>query len=107
MDEANLFALRDSLVTALQRYHAGPRNIVVQLCLALSGLALQLPTWADPVQTMIETFGGNPATVPTLLQFLSVLPEEIVTNARIPVTVRSRVDPRLSPDLTIAAGRGI
>lgn len=36
---------------------------------------------------MIETFGPIPATVPVLLQFLKVLPEELTGNSRIPVTV--------------------
>lgn len=35
---------------------------------------------------MISSFGQNPATVPTLLQFLTILPEEL-NNTRIPVTV--------------------
>jgi transportin-3 len=61
----------------------------VQLSLALSGLALQLPNWDNPVQSMIDLFGRNPATVPILLQFLTVLPEELNGNPRIPVTVSS------------------
>jgi transportin-3 len=72
---------------ALEVYHTGPRAITVQLCLALSGLALQLPEWQNPVQDMIDSFGRNPATVPMLLQFLTVLPDEISSNTRIPITV--------------------
>jgi transportin-3 len=87
VEQANLFSLRDSLITALENYHAGPRNIVVQLCLALADLALQLATWSNAVQTMIETFGRKPATVSILLQFLTVLPEEVAGNIRIPITV--------------------
>ncbi|KAH9837030.1 ARM repeat-containing protein [Rhodofomes roseus] len=86
MDPADIFRLRDTLVTALETYHAGPRTIMVQLCLAISGLALQLPAWEDPVQNMIDSFGRNPATVPALLQFLTILPEELCTNTKIPVT---------------------
>ncbi|KAF5337203.1 hypothetical protein D9611_003114 [Ephemerocybe angulata] len=82
----NLSALRDTLLTALERYHAGPRTITVQLCLALAGLALQLPDWDNPVQQIIDTFGMNPAMVPTLLQFLTNLPEEVNGNTRIPIT---------------------
>ena len=37
---------------------------------------------------MADVFGANPATVPALLQFLTVLPEELMTNTRITVTVR-------------------
>lgn len=80
-------ALRDTLLAALSLYHKGPRNIITQLCLAISGFALQVPTWTGTVQHMIEQFGQNPATVPALLQFLTVLPEELNTNTRIPVTV--------------------
>lgn len=87
VDDANRLALRDTLVTALQRYHTGPRTIIVQLCLAISGLALQLPAWTNPVQDLIDSFGQNPATVPALLQFLTILPEEMNTNTKIPITV--------------------
>lgn len=82
--------LRDTLVSALQRYHTGPRTILVQLCLALSGFALQVPSWENPVQDMIDSFGQNPAAVPALLQFLTLLPEELNGNTKIPVTVRLR-----------------
>lgn len=87
MDTADVFRLRDTLVTALETYHGGPRTIMVQLCLAISGLALQLPQWEDPVQNMIDSFGRNPTAVPALLQFLTILPEELCTNTKIPVTV--------------------
>lgn len=88
VDAVHLLDLRDTLVAALEHYQTGPKTIIVQLCLALSGLALQLPQWGNVVQGMIERFGQNPATVPVLLQFLTVLPEELNTNTRIPVTVR-------------------
>ncbi|KIJ68548.1 hypothetical protein HYDPIDRAFT_106754 [Hydnomerulius pinastri MD-312] len=86
VNTANLLPLRDTLITALDTYHTGPRTIITQLCLAISGLALQLPQWDNAVQSIIETFGRNPATVPVLLQFLTVLPEELSGNTRIPVT---------------------
>ena len=80
--------MRDRLLEAITRYNAGPRNILTQLCLAVSGLALQMPSWENPIQSMADVFGANPATVPALLQFLTVLPEELMTNTRITVTVR-------------------
>ncbi|KAH9846826.1 ARM repeat-containing protein [Lenzites betulinus] len=86
MSSPDLLQLRETLLKALETYHAGPRNILVQLCLAISGLSLQLPAWDDPVQDMIDAFGRNPATVPALLQFLTVLPEEVTTNTKIPIT---------------------
>ena len=60
---------------------------MVQLCLAISGLALQVPAWENPVQDLVDSFGRNPATVPALLQFLTILPEELTSNTKIPVTV--------------------
>ena len=87
MDEANLLPLRDTLLSALREYHSGPRTIVVQLSLAIAGLALQLPAWENVVQNMIDSFGRNPATVPTLLEFLTILPEEVNSNTRIPISV--------------------
>ncbi len=94
MSSTDLLGLRDTLLTALQQYHAGPKNILVQLCLAISALAIQLPAWDDPVGTMIDTFGTNPAAVPALLQFLTVLPEELTTNSKIPITVRASFSAR-------------
>jgi transportin-3 len=86
VDETNLPGLKTTLLASLQRYHSGPRNIIIQLCLALAALALQYPGCHDVFQTMVDSFGRNPATVPVLLQFLTVLPDEL-NNTRIPITV--------------------
>ena len=81
-------SLRDTLLTALESSNNSPKTIVTQLCLALSGLALQFPEWQDTaVQSMIDKLGQNPTTVSILLEFLTVLPEEIDSNSRIPVSV--------------------
>ena len=87
VDPAQLFPLRDTLIAALEYFKDGPRPIILQLCLALSGLALQLPTWTNAVEGLIESYGQNPSMVPVLLQFLTVLPEELYSNTKIPVTV--------------------
>lgn len=91
VDPAQLFPLRDTIIAALEYFKEGPRAIILQLCLALSGLALQLPTWANAVEGLIDSYGQNPSMVPVLLQFLTVLPEELYTNTKIPVTVSSDV----------------
>lgn len=88
VDEANLPSLRDTLIKCVETYHSGPKTIMTQLCLALSGLALQFPDWGNAVQSLVDAFGRIPAMVPALLQFLTLLPEEITMNSRIPVTVR-------------------
>lgn len=88
LDSSFLPSLRDTIVAALETFANGPKTIVVQLSLALSGLAIQFPAWQDvAVSTMIEGFGRNPTTVPVLLEFLTVLPEELNGNAKIPVNV--------------------
>ena len=61
--------------------------MVTQLCLALAGLALQVPQWKDVVPTMHEMFGRDPASVFVLLEFLTVFPEELSGNSKIPVSV--------------------
>ncbi|KAG8864387.1 Nuclear import receptor [Serendipita sp. 405] len=79
--------LRDTLVSALQQFSSGPRNTLVQISLALSSLAMQMPDWAPTaVQNLIETLGTTPDYVAGLLQFLAVLPDDVSTNTRIPVS---------------------
>lgn len=97
---SSLPSLRATLLTALESYVAGPRVIQTQLCLTLSTLALQLhegedPEWGDNVVPwMVEKFGKDPKSVVTLLEFLTVLPEEVTGNHRIPVDVSGEWDRR-------------
>jgi transportin-3 len=107
VDPANQLRLRDTLITALEQFCAGPKTIIVQVCLALSGLALQLPSWSNAVQSLIDKFGRNPTTVPVLLQFLTVFPEELASNSKIPVTVSLVIGLRAGPDRFHLAGRRI
>ncbi|KAF8507015.1 ARM repeat-containing protein [Russula emetica] len=92
VDPAQLFPLRDIILAALEHFKEGPRAIILQLCLALSGLALQLPTWTNAVEGLIDSYGQNPSMVPVLLQFLTVLPEELYSNTKIPVTDHEYAD---------------
>ncbi|EPQ28739.1 uncharacterized protein PFL1_03542 [Pseudozyma flocculosa PF-1] len=79
--------LRDTLLHALTLYTSGPRVIQTQISLSLSALALQMPEsdWPKVVPSMIEKFGGSAETVGTLLEFLTVLPEEVMSNHRIAI----------------------
>ncbi|KAJ6519728.1 armadillo-type protein [Mycena sanguinolenta] len=86
VDAANLPGFRDTIVAALQRHRTGPKTVIVQLCLAIAGLAMQFPSWTNAVQFMIDSFGRNPETVPVLLEFLTILPEELNNNHKIPIT---------------------
>lgn len=104
MEPQNLFALRDTLLIALEKCQGGPRTIIIQLSLAIAGLALQLPTWSDAVPSLISKFGRNPAAVPVLLQFLTLLPEEITGNTKIPITVRGAAQRSESMPLILNPG---
>ncbi|TYJ52165.1 hypothetical protein B9479_007237 [Cryptococcus floricola] len=81
--------LRDSLISILSPLSqpgapSGSKAVLLQLCLALSDMALQMPEWDNVVGSMIDRFGGDAATVTVLLMFLKTLPEE-TTNPRIPL----------------------
>ncbi|WVQ73550.1 hypothetical protein IAR50_003128 [Cryptococcus sp. DSM 104548] len=82
--------LRDSLISILSPLSqpgapSGSKAVLLQLCLALSDMALQMPEWDNVVGSMIDRFGSDPATVTVLLMFLKTLPEE-TTNPRIPLS---------------------
>ncbi|EFP74390.1 uncharacterized protein PGTG_00346 [Puccinia graminis f. sp. tritici CRL 75-36-700-3] len=86
LPEPHRLQLRDSLLTALsQDSIISSKIILVQLCLSLADLALQLPAWPTVVTDLIEKFGKNPQTVPILLEFLTVFPQEIVGNQKIKI----------------------
>ena len=49
---------------------------------------MQMNDWAPTaVQQLIDRLGTVPASVPGLLQFLAVLPDDVNTNTRIPISV--------------------
>lgn len=79
--------LRDTLVHALKNATSGPKAIVTQLCIALSDLLLQVPEWTNALQEMIDQLGSTPDTVAALLEFLSILPQEMTGETRIRVSV--------------------
>jgi transportin-3 len=78
--------LRDSLLELLHGFN-GQKNIVTQLCIALADLAIQMSCWENPVGLMLNTFGST-ELMPILLEFLSVLPEELSYNTKINLDVR-------------------
>lgn len=61
--------------------------IETQLCLSLAGLALQMREWKDVIQQFVRIYGGDLESASCLLEFLTVLPEEVNENHRIPITV--------------------
>ncbi|KAK9762669.1 Nuclear import receptor [Basidiobolus ranarum] len=79
-------SLRDSLLNLLHQFRAGPNIIVTQLCLSIANLALQTSNWENPVKQLIQLYASNPETASCLLEFLSVLPEEISGDRKVPIS---------------------
>ncbi|KAG5518556.1 hypothetical protein PMAC_002952 [Pneumocystis sp. 'macacae'] len=73
----SLPSLRDSLLQLILLYRSGPKSIMIQLCVALAGLALQMLEWKDVMGDVVSVFGKDKSTWGCLLQFISVLPEEV------------------------------
>lgn len=84
-DQARL-DLKNSILQLIVLNKDGAKHINVQLALALANLALQFLNWKDAVPELVNSLGGVPETVPALLEFLRVLPEELSSNRRIPIT---------------------
>ncbi|KAJ2726460.1 Nuclear import receptor [Coemansia sp. Benny D115] len=82
LGEASALILRDSVVSHLRNARNGPQPLITQLCLSLADLAVQLGAWADPFTDMTGSFLSDPESVSCLLEFLAVLPEEVL-NERI------------------------
>jgi transportin-3 len=85
----SLPGLRDTLIRNLATYHAGPKPIRLQLCVCLANLAIQMTEWKDVLSLIVSTLGSDPATLPCVLDFLRVLPEEVTHGRKITLTVRS------------------
>ncbi|CCG80943.2 Uncharacterized protein C11G11.07 [Taphrina deformans PYCC 5710] len=81
-----LGSLRDSLVGLVHRYAGGPRPILIALCVALATLALQMSEWTTVLQDMTSTLSGDAKSWNALLQFISVLPEEISESRKMSLT---------------------
>lgn len=88
LEQNQLIALKDTLLTALDNFQNGPKSVRTQLCLAIAALALQVKSWVEPVESIIQRYSHSPTSVPMLLEFLRVLPEEINGNTKIPISVR-------------------
>lgn len=73
--------LRDSLLKLLLAYQSipGGRPIRTQICVCLAGLALQMLEWKDVIPVVAGALGVDI----TLLEFLTVLPEEVTEGRKI------------------------
>lgn len=75
--EARL-GLKNSIINLIKMNSVHRSTVIsVQMSAALADLALQLLQWKDVMAEMVSEFGSSAATMPCLLEFLKVLPEEL------------------------------
>lgn len=81
-------SLRDALLRLLLLYSGGPRVIMIQICISIAALGLQMKTWNTVIPDVIAAcHGGTEHSLEALLQFLAVLPEEAYDGRRIILAV--------------------
>ncbi|KAF1361052.1 ARM repeat-containing protein [Lizonia empirigonia] len=78
--------LRASIMRNLTVFHAGPKPIRLTLCVCLANLAIQMTEWKDVLTDIVNALGSDPATLPCVLDFLRVLPEEVTHGRKIALT---------------------
>lgn len=81
-------SLRDTILSSLAAFRNGPKPIRVQLCVCLANLAIQMTEWKNVFQLVLDTLGSDSSTLPCVLDFLRVLPEEVTEGRKINLSVR-------------------
>lgn len=81
-------SLRATLLAAAATYATSLRAVRTQLCLAVVYLAVQDTSWMDVVPATIKSW-FNPDQVVLLLEFLTVLPQELCGDSKFMISVRS------------------
>lgn len=66
-------------------YASGPRPIQTQLCVCLASLAIQMTGWKDVLTVVGSALGGG--SMDCLLEFLKILPEEVMEGRKINLSV--------------------
>jgi hypothetical protein len=74
------------LLRLLGLYANGQRVIMIQICIALAALGLQMKTWNTMIPDVVAACSKEDCLEP-LLQFLAVLPEEAYDGRRTILTV--------------------
>ena len=78
---------RDSLLTLLSAFRGGPKPIRTQLCVCLADLAIHMLDWKDVLPSVISNLGTGPESIPCILEFLHVLPEEVTEGRKVNLSV--------------------
>jgi transportin-3 len=89
LQREELVSLRDSLINLLVLYRTGARPIRTQLCVSLAGLALQMLEWKDVIGLAVQALGNDQHGSVVLLEFLTVLPEEVTDGRKVSLSVSS------------------
>jgi transportin-3 len=76
LSEKHATDIRNTLLELLSMYNTGPSCVMIQICIALATLALQLKSWTTVVPDVVSSCGTSSGSLATILQFLTVLPEE-------------------------------
>lgn len=85
--------LRDTLLNLLKTFRAGPKPIRTQLVVCLANLAIQMTEWKDVLPMILSTLGNDQTSLPCVLEFLKVLPEEVTEGRKINLSVRATKPP--------------
>ena len=64
----------------LYTHRNSSKAMITQLVLALADLSTLLVEWMDPVALMFQTYSNEPDMISIILEFLTVLPEEVNDN---------------------------
>ena len=91
--------LRNALLDLLILHANGPRAIMIQICISLAALALQLQSWSTAIPDVVNACTRPKEYMDALLQFLAVLPEEACDGRRMILTV-----PRFETNHVIVIG---
>ncbi|KAI9480494.1 MAG: armadillo-type protein [Benjaminiella poitrasii] len=79
--------LRDSLIELAWQSSQSEKAVMIQLCLAVSLLAIQLLQWKTVIADLVNKFGhSNSQGLICLLEILKILPEEMNGNTKLPLT---------------------
>ena len=86
LPDASLKALRGSLIDLLAEYATKDKLIRVQLSLCLCQIALQDLEWHGAVSDITARLGTSMESIPAILEFLKILPEELTLSNKTPLT---------------------
>ena len=80
-------------MSLLATFAKGPKPIRTQLCVCLANLAIQMLEWKDVLPMVVSTLGNDADSLPCVLDFLRVLPEEVTEGRKINLTVCPATSP--------------